>query len=151
MKKKMIRRGLLGFPLGIAIGYVITIGLSLAFADGFYSPCVPDLILAVGNEILAVILQAFLCGLLGSAFGAASLIWEVEAWSILKQTGIYFLVISAVMIPVAYCACWMEHSIKGFLSYSAIFTVIFVTVWLAQWIAGRNNIRKINETLHKTK
>ena len=29
MKKQMILRGLLGFPLGIAIGYVITIIISL--------------------------------------------------------------------------------------------------------------------------
>lgn len=151
MKKKMIQRGLLGFPLGIAIGNVITIGLSLGFADGYYSPCVPELILAVGNEINAVILQAFLCGLLGTAFGAASLIWEMDSWSILKQTGLYFLAVFAAMMPVAYCTYWMEHSVRGFLVYFAVFAAIFIAVWLAQWIAGRNNIEKINKTLHRTK
>ena len=151
MKKKIVQRGLLGFPLGIAIGYVVTIGLSLAFADGFYSPCVPELILAAGSEIRAVILQAFLCGLLGTGFGAASLIWEMETWSILKQTGLYFLIVSAVMMPVAYATYWMEHSVKGFFSYFAVFAVVFVIVWLTQWFAGRSNIRKINESLHRTK
>ena len=29
MKKKMIQRGLLGFPLGIAIGFVITVIISM--------------------------------------------------------------------------------------------------------------------------
>ena len=44
MKKKIILRGALGFPLGIAVGYVITICTSLIWADGYYSPCVPELI-----------------------------------------------------------------------------------------------------------
>ena len=57
MKKQMILRGLLGFPLGIAIGYVITIIISLIWAHGYYSPVIPDLIDYVGSEIYAVILQ----------------------------------------------------------------------------------------------
>ena len=57
MIKKAVLRGALGFPLGIAIGYVITIVSSLAWANGFYSPCMPELISVMGNEIRAVILQ----------------------------------------------------------------------------------------------
>ena len=58
MIKKIILRGLLGFPVGIAIGYVITIVISLIWAQGYYSPCVPELAAAMGNEIYAVTLQA---------------------------------------------------------------------------------------------
>ena len=43
MKKKLLLRGALGFPIGIAIGYVITICISLMWAGGYYSPCVPEL------------------------------------------------------------------------------------------------------------
>lgn len=85
----MILRGLLGFPLGIAIGYVITIIISLIWAHGYYSPVIPDLIDYVGSEIYAVILQTFLCGVMGSGFAMASMIWEHEEWSIAKQTGLY--------------------------------------------------------------
>ena len=60
MKKKLLLRGALGFPIGIAIGYVITICISLMWADGYYSPCAPELAEALGNEIRAVILQALL-------------------------------------------------------------------------------------------
>ncbi|MEG0693772.1 MAG: DUF3021 domain-containing protein, partial [Oscillospiraceae bacterium] len=113
MKKKVFLRGLFGFPLGISIGYIITIFISLAFAKGYYSPCVPVLAELMGNEINAVILQATLSGLLGSAFAASSVIWEIENWSIAKQTGIYFLVISLVMMPIAYFTNWMKHSVLG--------------------------------------
>ena len=36
MKKKLLLRGALGFPIGIAIGYVITICISLMWAGGYY-------------------------------------------------------------------------------------------------------------------
>ena len=49
MKKKIIKRSLLGFPLGITMGYLITILISLGWANGYYSPCVPELISLMGN------------------------------------------------------------------------------------------------------
>ena len=97
MKRKIILRSVLGFPIGITIGYLITILISIVWADGYYSPCVPELISVMGNEIGAVILQAFLCGLLGTGFAASSLIW------------------------------------------------------ITQFTAGKRNVKKLNESLHRTK
>ena len=111
MKKKLFLRGALGFPIGIAIGYVITICISLRWAGGYYPPCVPELAEALGSEIGAVALQALLCGLLGVGFAASSVIWEMESWSIARQTGVYFFIISLIMLPIAYVAYWMEHSV----------------------------------------
>lgn len=39
------------------MGYIITIIVSMIWAQGYYSACVPSLIEAMGNEINAVILQ----------------------------------------------------------------------------------------------
>ncbi len=151
MKKKIILRGALGFPVGIAIGYVITIFISLGWAGGYYTPCVPELVSMMGNEINAVILQTLLCGLIGTGFAASSAIWEIENCSLIKQTGIYFLVISFIMMPAAYFMYWMEHSIAGFLSYFGIFALIFVVMWVVLFLVGKHNVRKMNERLHKAK
>ena len=151
MKKKIFLRGVTGLPVGITIGYIITIFISLAMDNGGYYPCVPELISVTGSEIKAVILQTLLCGLLGIGFGASSVIWEMENWSIVKQTGIYFIIISAIMMPVAYFAYWMEHSFLGFVMYFGIFAVIFVFIWIVQFIIGKNNIKKMNEKLIKAK
>lgn len=151
MKKKIILRGLLGFPIGISIGYLITIGISLVWAKGYYAPCVPELIDIMGKEIYAVILQAFLCGLLGVGFGGASIIWEMEDWSVVKQTGIYFIIISIIMMPITYLTYWMEHSLKGFLSYFGVFILIFMIIWLIQFLRGKQNVKKLNENLNKAR
>ncbi len=151
MKKKIVLRSVLGFPIGITIGYLITIFTSFVWANGHYAPCVPELISAMGNEINAVVLQALLCGLLGTGFAASSAIWEMENWSIVKQTGIYFLIVSVIMLPIAYFSYWMEHSIAGFFSYFGIFLSIFAFFWLIQFAIGKHNVRKMNENLHNIK
>lgn len=149
MKKKLVLRSLLGFPIGLAIGYLITILISVLLADGQYYPCVPELTAAMGSEIRAVLLQALLCGILGAGFAAASVIWEMDNWGLVKQTGIYFSIISVLMMPIAYAAYWFEHSMKGFLSYFGIFFLIFLVIWISQYIIAKCNVKKMNKTLHE--
>ncbi len=151
MKKKVVLRSILGFPIGIAVGYLISIFISLGWGDGSYSPCVPELSAAMGSEINAVVIQTLLCGLVGAGFAASSVIWEIENWGIVKQTGIYFLIISVIMLPIAYFAYWMEHSIVGFLSYFGIFVFIFAFMWIVQFAIGKHNVRRMNENLHHVK
>ena len=129
MKKKMLKRGLLGLPIGIAIGHIITLIISAGFGDGGYYPVTPELIDAMGGALNAVILQT---------------IWELDSWSLAKQSGVYFLTASLLMLPIAYAANWMEHSPAGFLSYAGIFAAIFVAVWLTQYFSWKQKIKKIN-------
>lgn len=147
MKKKIMMRCLSGFPIGLSIGYLITIVISLIWADGYYASCVPELAEMMGNEINAVILQALLCSILGMGFAGCSVIWEIESWGIAKQTGIYFLIVSLIMMPIAYVTYWMEHSIRGVLSYFAIFVLIFAIVWVIQYGRAKHNIKRMNEKM----
>ena len=150
MLKKTILRGLLGFPLGIAMGYVITILISLVAGDGNYYPVAPELIDQFGSEISAVVIQTILCGILGTSFSASSVIWEMERWSLAKQTGIHFFITSIVMLPIAYFAHWIERTLLGFVLYYAVFVVIFVVVWLTQYAIWRNKIKDINRKVKET-
>ncbi|GHU95219.1 hypothetical protein FACS1894208_07660 [Clostridia bacterium] len=147
MLKKVICRGALGFPLGICMGYIITIAISVTLATGEYSPCVPALAEELGSELAAVIFQAVLCGILGAAFAAASVVWEMEKWSIAKQTGIYFIVASLSMLPIAYFARWMEHSVGGFLLYFAIFIAVFIIIWIIEYTVWKSKIKKLNSSI----
>ena len=101
MKKEALFRGLLGVPLGIALGHIISLLASLGLAGGEFSPCVPSLVQAMGSEVAAVALQTGLSGLLGAAFGAGSVVWSLDHWSLVKQTGVYFLIGSLAMLPIA--------------------------------------------------
>ena len=147
MKKQVILRGLLGVPLGIAMSTVIGLMISVVLANGRYAPCAPSLVLSAGNELNAMLVQTLLSGLLGATFGASSVIWELDRWSLFKQTGTYFSITSFVMMAVAYFSYWMEHSIRGLIIYFIIFVGIFIFVWLVQYLIWKKRIKRINEKL----
>ncbi len=147
MKKKIVARGALGIPFGITIGYLITIISSLKWGQGYYAPCAPELVDMMGGEIQAVLLQTGLCAVLGIVCAGGSVIWEVETWSIVKQTGLYFAIIWAAMMPTAYFLYWMERSLIGFSAYFAVFVGIFILMWLSQYLVNRQHIRAINAKL----
>ena len=141
----MIQRGLLGFPLGIAIGFVITVIISMCIGDGSFYPVTPELIDTMKNELNAVILQTILCGILGTGFAMASVIWEIDSWSLAKQSGIYFAIACVIMFPISYFANWMPHSTAGILSYVGIFVAIFLAAWVTQYSVWKRKIKKMNE------
>ena len=149
MKKKIILRGLFGMPVGIAIGSVITVIISACIGDSLFHPVAPELTDAMGNELSAVVFQTVLCAVMGAGFGAASVIWELDSWSLAKQSGVYFLISSVIMLPIAYAANWMEHSISGFLSYVGIFAAIFIAVWLSQYLSWKRRIKEMNALVSK--
>ena len=149
MKKKIIMRGLLGLPTGIAIGFVITLIISACIGNGSFYPVTPELIDTMGNELNAVILQTVLCAVMGVGFAAASVIWELDSWSLAKQSGIYFAIISVIMLPIAYVTNWMKHTALGVLSYVAIFVAIFIVVWLSQYLLWKRKIKKMNALVSK--
>ena len=149
MKKKIIMRGLLGLPTGIAIGFVITLIISACIGNGSFYPVTPELIDTMGNELNAVILQTVLCAVMGVGFAAASVIWELDSWSLAKQSGIYFMIISVIMLPIAYVTNWMKHTALGVLSYVAIFVAIFIIFWLSQYLLWKRKIKKMNALVSK--
>ena len=121
MKKKIMKRIWIGLPVGIAMGYIITLIISACIGDGTFYSVAPEFAEKMGNELNAVILQTILCGVIGVGFAAASVIWELDSWSLAKQSGVYFLVIGILLLPIAYVANWMQHTVVGFLSYIGIF------------------------------
>lgn len=153
MKKQLIlcavKRGMLGIPLGIAIGHVLTIAFSFSFGDGHYAPCVPQLTESVGSETGAVMLQAALSGLLGAGFASGSVIWSIERLGLVRQTGLYFLANSLLMLLVAYRLYWMEHSAAGFLRYFGIFFLVFAVIWAVEFLIARRTVRKMNAGLRE--
>ena len=149
MKKKIITRGLLGLIIGVAIGFIISLIISTIINDGSFYPVSPELIKTMGSELNAVILQTILCAIMGAGFSAASVIWEIDSWSLAKQTGIYFLIISIIMLPIAYIANCMKHSLLSFVFYTSIFIFIFILVWIIQYLIWKQKIKKMNTLINK--
>ena len=147
MKKAIISRALMGFPAGIAVGQCISLLVSAILGKGTFEACVPSFVAAMGSELAAVALQTLLCGILGAASAASSVVWAAD-WSLLMRTVASFLLLTLSMLPVAYVTGWMEHTVKGFLLYFAVFTLIFALIWLCQYLAWKRRVKKLNEKVH---
>ena len=147
MKKKVAARSLLGFPIGVFIGESIIIVSSLIL--GAYTPVMAQLVEQTGGVLSAVMTQYVLSGILGAAFAGASCIWEMQDWSLLKQTAIHLVVSVAVMFPVAWLAWWMPHSAMGVLIYVAIFLVLYAVMYVVNYLFWRARVRKMDRYIQQ--
>ena len=142
MKKKVIMRAFLGFPLGVFINQTIAIFISAGI--GTYAPAAPQLIEQMGSETGAVVLQYVLSGILGAAYAGGSCVWEMQEWSILKQTLIHLLISSASMFPIAWFSWWMPHTLVGALGYAGLFMAIYVIIYIAAMFYWKKKIANMN-------
>lgn len=147
MKQKIITRALIGAPIGLTISTLITIIFSLIFGEGAYFAVPHDLTAACGSEIDAVMLQTVFALLYGAMWGGASVIWEMENWSILKMTITHLAVCSAASFPIAWFMQWMPHNIRGALCFFALFFAIYAVIWLTQYCAIKKQIEQMNSRL----
>ena len=90
------------------MGCIISLIVSACIGDETFHSVAPEFARKTGNELNAVVLQTVLCGVLGVGFAAASVIWELDSWSLVKQSGVYFLVIGLLFLPIAYVTNWMQ-------------------------------------------
>lgn len=145
--KKAGLRALIGAPMGLAISTAITIIISLAVGNGEYHAVVPELAADLGTEINAVLVQALCSMLYGAAFAGASVVWDSD-WNLTKMTAVHCLICSAATFPIAYLMRWMEHTAGGFLKYFGIFLLIYLIIWVSQYIKMKKSVAVLNKKVN---
>ena len=135
--------------MGIAISTIIALVISFIIGDGKFSFTAPTLAERAGSEVKAALIQIIFSGLLGGCYGAISLIWDINSWSVLKKTAIYFILSAVIMLPIAYINNWMQHSLAGLLGFVGIFIVIFIIIWIFTYIGIKKDIAKLNDHINK--
>ena len=144
MKKQVFLRSLFGAFVGCFIGVVIIICISLAIGGGDMHVATPALLAQVGSEVGAFSLQMAAAMLIGAIWSGASVIWEVERWSLLRQTLTHFLLCSVVCLPIAWAMGWMADQ-PGW--YLVSFVAMYAGIWLINYLQIRRRVREINERL----
>lgn len=137
--KEMIKRGFLGMFLGVFINQLIFVILIL-------SGTIPEMINA--NYIVP---QFFISIGIGFYLAAITIIFQVESWSILKQTVYHFIAMGIVYLPVAYLAGWMPPHIIGKISFIALYILIYVIIWLSFKAYWKKKIEVLNTEIEKNK
>lgn len=153
MKKKVWLYLGFGFIGGVFISQTIVLLISaiisVSIQKNIFGATPPALVAQTGNELYAAILQYFLAGILGAGFSASSLIWQMTSWSPLKQTSIHFIILSCIMLPIAWFAYWIPHTLVGVLIYFGIFVALYIAIYAIIEITTKAKIRKINQSLQE--
>lgn len=147
MAKKATIRAILGGFGGIAISHIILIIISLAEGNNNFYVAHPLLIEKMNGELNAVIFQTILSYLYGAGFAASSCYWEMEKWSITRQTITYLTTILLVSLPISYFNYWFPHTVSGWVMYVGIFLGIFIIIWLYQYFHWKSEINDLNSKI----
>lgn len=153
MKRKLLVRSAIGFPLGVVICFVIAgiIG-TLGAADGTIHLCSPLLIKAVGGLAPAIVIQAVVSGLFGAVSIGSTAVYEIERWSILKSTAVHFVLSMSMYYITAFSLHWLQpRNVAENLFIFCILIVVYVCIWLVNYFKYKSEVKKINAQLEKIK
>ena len=147
IKKAVAKRAVLGFIYGVFIGQTILILESLMMRDGNFYAVSSSLLELVGTKITAVIIQYFLTGIIGLTFAATTVIFEMDEWSLLRQTIIHFIITSIVMYIAGFLCGWFPHTVVSTLVWFGVFVVVYLIFWICFSLYYKNKVKKMNEAL----
>ena len=87
--------------------------------------------------------------LYGGCWAAASCIWQLERWSLLKQTLIHFAVSSLSALPIAWLLCWFPHTWAGCTAYFLYFLLLYGCIRAGTYLSVRARVRAMNRRLQR--
>ena len=140
MRSRMIRRIILGFLLGTAIGNLIA---------WFFGSYVSSMLVArMGSVPAAILVQSLVSGLYGSFALAGTLFYDIEQWSLTRSSVMHFLVIAVLYVPAAMFLGWADSATE-ILIVEGILLVAYFIIWLVIYLRYKKEVRSLNEMLNK--
>jgi len=145
MWKKSLMRGLVSYCISVTITLFI---YALLVLCGSPSVCIPAFVDRAGGELISALLQPLLIGLIGFAFGAGSVLFEIERWSFLKQGAAHLALTAAVWLAVE-LICFTPFSAPVIISFAASIAGTYAVTWGMRYLLWREQVRRINEQIHR--
>ncbi|MGN4124608.1 DUF3021 domain-containing protein [Lysinibacillus sphaericus] len=148
MRKDIVIRFVGGFLIGVTIGQIVQLCISLGLGQESYLAVVPNFRALFASETIAVCTQIFLTGMIGVTFAMAALVFEIARWGMLKQYIVHFCVTASVWIPIV-MFLWMPKTVANIFSLLASFIGTYIVTWLMQYQLSKRDIEKINAILER--
>lgn len=145
MWKKSLLRGLVSYCISVTATLLVSMLLTVF---GQKAICVPSFMLRAGGELTASLLQPLMIGLIGFAFGAGSVLFEIERWSLLKQGAVHLAITAAVWFAVQ-LFCFYPLTPPAMIIFAASAFVSYAITWGAQYFILHDTVRRINERIRR--
>ncbi len=150
MIKKTVKNTFLGFLIGIPIGVVILIMMSMLDNGG--NLVFPEIILEkAGSPAMALAMHVFFSGVLGAVAWAGMSFYEIESWGMLKSFVVHYLVIMAAFIVIGVNLGWIGFNAEDIGIMALIMGIGYFIVWLIMYLRYRVKTKELNTYLIKDK
>ena len=151
--KKALCRGILSFSGTVTVNIFILMGKTMSAVretgDAQALPLlVPEYAAHFDNLFMALMVQTLLCGMIGFAFGACSVVTDIARWSMVRQAVTHFFITACVWVPVS-VFCWgLGRYLASFISVFIGMLMTYTVIWTIQIIICRREVAQINEHLY---
>lgn len=81
----------------------------------------------------------FIVGIIIASVAASSVIYEIENWSLFKQSVIHFLIMLVTVLPLLYISGWYKlNSVLDYVKVFGIFLFVGIVLWtISYFIFGK--------------
>lgn len=132
--KNFFIRGLIFSGLGPVVAAIVYLILYLCNVVGAVS----------GVEMFLHIISTYILAFVAAG---ASVVYNIERFSIMKATVIHYVVLYAAYILCYLINGWIKDNIKSILIFTIIFIVSYFTIWISTYFSIKAVSNKLNEKL----
>lgn len=144
MKKELTKRIIDGFSYAVAINVVVALICILVFK---IEPLVPSYSAYFENKSLALLIQIILTGVISGTFAGGTILFEQAKLGLLLQSLLYFLLTTAVCIPIT-GFCWGLFVYKtSALIFLCNYSATYFICWTVAYRSSVKEVREINRRI----
>ncbi|WP_311525128.1 DUF3021 domain-containing protein [uncultured Varibaculum sp.] len=143
--KKIVDLTLVGACIGIIIGTSIELIFSSLSSSSYY-PGAPEFLNTFGNENVAVLIERLIYAAYGIIGSFAGLLYRNETRPLILNTALHFGIILICGIAAGSYLKWWG-SIFDMLGVIITIVLIYLLIWLFNWLVARAEVKKMNQKL----
>ena len=148
MKKSILPKAFFGFCVGVTIVRFVVMLINFLVGNGEFRSVMPQLVAIMPTERAAALLMEVWCGMIGVTFAEASMVFELDRWSRIRQYLVHFLVTGAVYLPfVTFCYWPVKVGTVLFLLMNIMLT--YGITYFIQYKLDKITVAEINAELER--
>lgn len=140
--KEIKKKALLLSALGCILGFTIGVVLWIIGMQGE---------LSAEENIRLLILYLVVSGIYGMLAMGTSVVYDIESWSIMKATAVHFVVTLLGFYALGMLEGWLKFGDVIFFIMTVAFVVIYVIIWLVQYLSLKHSVANLNRQLEEMK
>ena len=148
MIKRTIKLALYGFFIGMAIGNMILIIISLA--DGGGSIIFSRELLRLGGSAAgALAAETAFSGIHGAICMAGVILYDLESWSMTRVVITHYLIIMASYLSIGALLGWYSFDPLTILMIAAMMALGYFIVWIIMYLRYHAEVGALNEMINR--